>query len=107
MNSGQLQTDGLTAILNQHFQWDKTRMDCCVGMSVALMGVGTANLAQLALSLPCLAQTPSRYRLLQRFFSEHWIDCHDIAHFIMKLFGFTDYSFERSVCSLNLLTLYL
>ncbi|WP_411725721.1 hypothetical protein [Methyloglobulus sp.] len=50
MKSGQLQINGLTAILNQHFQWNKARMDCFVGILVALMGVGT----QLALAFPRL-----------------------------------------------------
>jgi hypothetical protein len=90
MKSGQLHINELTRILNQHFQWNKARMDCFAGMLIALMGVGTVNLTQLALTFPSCAQIPSRYRRMQRFFSEHWLDYNAVAHFIMRLFGFTD-----------------
>jgi Transposase DDE domain len=90
MKSGQLQINELTTILNQHFQWNKARMACFVGMLIALMGVNTVNLTQLALSFPSRAQVPSRYRRMQRFFSGHRFDYNAVAHFIMKLFGFTD-----------------
>ena len=90
MKSGQLQINELTTILNQHFHWNKARMACFVGMLVALMGVGTVNLTQLALIFPSRAQIPSRYRRMQRFFSEHRLDYNAVARFVMKLFGFTD-----------------
>jgi hypothetical protein len=32
MNSGQLQINELTTILNEHFHWNKARMNCFVGM---------------------------------------------------------------------------
>ncbi|PKM10763.1 MAG: hypothetical protein CVV13_11700 [Gammaproteobacteria bacterium HGW-Gammaproteobacteria-3] len=89
MKSGQLQINELTTILNQHFQWNKARMACFVGMLIALMGVGTVNLAELARAFPSRAQILSRYRRMQRFFSGHWIDNNDVARFVMKLFGFT------------------
>ena len=65
-------------------------MACFVGMLIALMGVGTVNLAQLALTFPSRALIPSRYRRMQRFFSGHWIDYNDVAQFVMKLFDFMD-----------------
>jgi hypothetical protein len=52
MNKGQLQTNELSTILNEHFHWNKERMDCLVGMLVALMAVGTASLTQLAIFYP-------------------------------------------------------
>ncbi len=90
MKSGQLQINELTTILNQHFHWNKAKMACFVGMLIALMGVGTVNLTQLALTFPSRAQVSSRYRRMQRFFSGHWIDYNDVAQFIMRLFGFMD-----------------
>lgn len=101
MKSGQLQINELTTILNQHFQWNKARMDCFAGMLVALMGVNTVNLTQLALTFPSRAQVPSRYRRMQRFFSGHWIDYNDVAQFIMKLFGFTDADYYLSLDRTN------
>jgi hypothetical protein len=101
MKSGQLQINELTTILNQHFHWNKARMACFVGMLIALMSVTTVNLTQLALTFPSRAQIPSRYRRMQRFFSTHWLDYNDVAHFIMKLFGFTDADFYLSLDRTN------
>jgi Transposase DDE domain len=101
MKSGKLQINELTGILNQHFQWNKARMGCFVGMLVALMGVNTVNLTQLALTFPSRAQVPSRYRRMQRFFSGHRMDYNAVAHFIMGLFGFTDTDFYLSLDRTN------
>ena len=70
-------------------------------MLIALMGVSTANLTQLALTFPSRIQIPSRYRRMQRFFSEHWINYNDIAQFVMKLFGFIDTDFYLSLDRTN------
>ena len=101
MKSGKLQINELATILNEHFQWNKARMDCFVGMLVALMGVSTVNLTQLALIFPSRGQVPSRYRRMQRFFSECWIDYNDVARFIMRLFGFTDTDFYLTLNRTN------
>jgi hypothetical protein len=101
MRSGKSQINELATILNQHFQWNKARMACFVGMLVALMGVNTVNLTQLALTFPSRAQVPSRYRRMQRFFSECWIDYNDVARFIMRLFGFIDTDFYLSLDRTN------
>jgi Transposase DDE domain len=90
MKSGQLQINELVTILNEHFRWNKARMACFVGMLISLLGVGTVNLAQLALTFPSRALIPPRYRRMQRFFSGHWIDYNDVAQFVMKLFSFMD-----------------
>ena len=52
MNNGTLQINELTAILTEHFQWNKARIACFVGMLIALMAVSTINLAQLAVVFP-------------------------------------------------------
>jgi hypothetical protein len=101
MKSGQLQFNDPTTILNLHFHWNKARMACFVGMLIALMSVSAVNLTQLALTFPSRAQIPSRYRRMQRIFSGHWLDYNDVAHFIMKLFGFTDADFYQSLDSLT------
>jgi hypothetical protein len=76
-------------------------MGCFVGMLIALMVAGTVNLTQLALFFPSKALVSSRYRRIQRFFSEHWIDYNEVAHFIMKLFGFTQNDFYLSLDRTN------
>lgn len=63
--------------------------------------MSTVNLTQLALTFPSRAQIPSRYRRMQRFFSEHWLDYNDVARFIMKLFGFTDTDFYLTLDRTN------
>lgn len=101
MKSGQLQINELRNILNEHFHWHKARLDCFVSMLLALLAVNTVNLTQLAVSFPSRALISSRYRRMQRFFSEHWIDYDDVAWFIMRLFGFTDSDYYLSLDRTN------
>ena len=101
MNKGQLQINELTTILNEHFHWNKARMDCFVGMLVALMAVGTVNLTQLAVFFPSQALISSRYRRIQRFFSHHWLDYNEVAGFIMKLFSFIENDYYLSLDRTN------
>ena len=84
----------LTTILNRHFKWNKARMDCFVGMLIALFYSKTSNLAQLAAAFPGTKKTDSNYRRIQRFLSSgQVIEFNKVAWFIMGLFGFltTDY----------------
>jgi len=74
MNHSQLQINELTLILNEHFQWNKAKMACFVGMLTAIMIVSTVNLTQLALFFPSQATIASRYRRIQRFFHHHRLD---------------------------------
>ena len=46
MKSGQLQINELRNILNEHFHWHKTRLDCFVSMLLELLAVNTVNLTQ-------------------------------------------------------------
>lgn len=97
MKSGELQINELRTILNEHFPWHKARLNCFVGMLLALMAVNTVNLTPLALSFPSRALISSRYRRLQRFFRHHWLDYNEVARFIMKLFGFTAMDYYLSL----------
>lgn len=101
MKSGKLQINELRSILNEHFHWHKARLDCFVGMLLALLAVNSVNLTQLALSFPSCALIPSRYRRLQRFFSHHCLNYNDVAGFIMKLFGFTEMDYYLSLDRTN------
>jgi len=50
---------------------------------------------------PSKALITLRYRRMQRFLSEHWIDYNEVARFIMKLFDFTENSFYLSLDRTN------
>lgn len=101
MKRGQLQINELRNILKKHFHWHKARLDCFVGMLLALMAVNTVNLTQLAVSFPSHALISSRYRRMQRFFSDHWLDYNEVAWFIMRLYGFTETEFYLSLDRTN------
>lgn len=101
MKHSELQINELRSILNEHFNWNKARMACFVGMLISLMIVKTVNLTQLALFFPSQASIPSRYRRIQRFFSGHKMNYNEVAHFIMKLFGFTENDYYLSMDRTN------
>lgn len=101
MNHGELQINELRDILNEHFDWHKARLNCFVGMLWALMAVNTVNLTQLAVSFPSRALIGSRYRRMQRFFSQHRLDYNGVARFIMTLYGFTDSDYYLSLDRTN------
>jgi len=70
-------------------------------MLIALLSVTRVNLTQLALPFPSRTQIPSRYRRRQRFFGDHRLDYNDVAHFLMKLFRFTDADYYLSLDRTN------
>jgi hypothetical protein len=72
--------------LNGCFQWNKARITCFVEMLLALIIVRTVNLNKIACAVSSDAEQASRYRRLQRFFSEFTIDFDMIAGFIFQLF---------------------
>jgi hypothetical protein len=59
----------LSKSLNQHFNWNKCRMDCFIKMLMALFCVRTVNLQSLATAMHSKATINSRYCRLQRFFA--------------------------------------
>jgi hypothetical protein len=87
------QINELSATINQHFNWNKARMDCFIGMLLALFSTCSINLTELAIAFPSKAKIESRYRRIQRFISEYSPSFDKVAWFIMTLFGFleTDY----------------
>ena len=81
--------DGLRTILSNHFAWGKCRLDCFIGMLLALMRLKQINLTQLATAFSSQADIKSRYRRLQRFFQEVRFDYDMLARLIMEeLFDF-------------------
>jgi Co/Zn/Cd efflux system component len=82
------QLNELSALINQTFNWNKARIDCLVGMLIALLSTRSMNLTELAIAFPNEAQPDSRYRRIQRFISDYLPNFDKVSLFIMKLFGF-------------------
>jgi hypothetical protein len=80
----------LTKLLNLHFNWNKARMDCFVGMLIGLLKLRTVNLTELATAFPSLAKPESRYRRIQRFLADYMVNFDDVAWFIMMWFDFLE-----------------
>lgn len=94
-------SDGLRMILKGHLGWGKCRLDCFIGMLLALLRLKQVNLTQLALAFAGQSDPKSRYRRLQRFFREVVFDYDAIAHLIMQLFDFHNQSFYLTVDRTN------
>lgn len=94
-------SDGLRVILKGHLGWGKCRLDCFIGMLLALVRLKHVNLTQLALAFASQADTKSRYRRLQRFFQEVVFDYDAIARLIMQLFDFYDQSYYLTLDRTN------
>lgn len=76
----------LKRIINDHFKWNKARLDCFVRMLLALFAVRTVNLSELAVAFASQAEFDSRYKRLKRFFGKFELDYTVIAKWIFKLF---------------------
>ena len=83
------QISELSTKLNQHFDWNKAKMDCFASMLIGLFKIRSVNLAEIAIAFPSSAQPESRYRRIQRFIHEAPIDYDGVALFVMSLFLFT------------------
>ena len=106
--------DGLRMILKDHVSWSKRRLDCFIGLLLALIQSRHMNLTQLAVNFGGQATLKSRYRRLQRFFQAVVFDYDAVAHLIMQLFDFKDKSYYLTLdrtnwkwgkANLNILTL--
>jgi len=95
------QINELSVMLNQHFKWNKARMDCFVGMLIGLLKTRTINLTELAIAFPSSASVDSRYLCIQRFFSAYPIDFDVIALFIISQFGFLESKYYVTVDRTN------
>ncbi|WP_305910357.1 IS4 family transposase (plasmid) [Methylomarinum sp. Ch1-1] len=94
-------SDGLRVILKGHLDWGKCRLDCFIGMLLALVRLKHVNLTQLALAFTSQADPKSRYRRLQRFFREVVFDYDAIASLIMEMFGLYDQSYYLTLDRTN------
>ncbi|WP_296839273.1 IS4 family transposase [Thiofilum sp.] len=107
-------SDGLRDSLKAHLSWGKPRLDCFVGMLHTLLSARQMNLALLAVHIDSDTDIGSRYRRMQRFFSQVFFNYNDIAHFLMGMFAFSGQQYYLTLdrtnwkwgkSNLNLLTL--
>ena len=88
-------------ILKGHLGWNKGRLDCFVGMLLALVRLKHINLIQLALAFSSQADPKSRYHRLQRFFQYVVFDYDAIARLVMQLFDFYGKSYYLTLDRTN------
>jgi hypothetical protein len=93
MDNSKPQNNELAHILNQHFSWNKARMDCFVGMLIGLLKTRNNNLVEMSTGFVSNAWQESRYRRIQRFIDGHFLSFDRVAWFVMTLFGFLDHPF--------------
>ena len=82
-----IESQGLLKILNGHFNWNKSRMSCFVGMLLALIQVRSVNLAELSCGFGSKAKKESSYKRMQRFFRHFSIDLSEVAKWVLNVFG--------------------
>ena len=82
-------SDGLRDSLKSHLSWGKPRVDCFVAMLLALLNARQMNLTLLAVHMDSDTEIASRYRRMQRFFSQVFINYNEVAHLIMGMFAFS------------------
>lgn len=91
----------LRGILNGYFCWNKARMECFVGMLIALIKVRTVNLNELACGFSSHAQQESRYKRIKRFFKEFTLDFSQVATWVVCLFGLSGQALHLSMDRTN------
>jgi len=94
-------SDGLREILSKFLGWNKCRLDCFVGMLLALMRIKQINLTQLAVAFSSDVALKTRYRRLQRFFQQVVFDYDVIARLIMQMFDFDETSYYITIDRTN------
>jgi Transposase DDE domain len=95
------QINELSDMLNQHFKWNKAKMDCFCGMLIGLIKVRSINLTKIANAYPSQAEPDSRYRRMQRFIHDYPVNFDTVAWFMMKLFNFLNERFYLTLDRTN------
>jgi hypothetical protein len=95
------QINELSAILNQHFKWNKARIDCFCGMQIGLIKARSINLTRIANAFPSKASPDSRYRRMQRFVHDYPLNFDAVAWFMMTLFNFLTVPFYLTMDRTN------
>lgn len=76
----------LKSILAKNFDWNKARIDCFARIILSLFAVRTVNLKEIALCFESKSKIDSRYRRLQRFFSEFIFNAGELSRWLFGWF---------------------
>lgn len=91
----------LSEILNLVLRWNKARADLLSLFIVALIRVRTVNLARIAVAMPGMTKTESKYKRLQRFFRGFDFSADDIALLIVRFLPIRDGQWDLSMDRTN------
>jgi hypothetical protein len=95
------QVNELSEILNQHFKWNKAKIDCFCGMQIGLIKGRSINLTRIANAFPSKASPQARYRRMQRFIHDYPLNFDSVAWFMMTLFNFLSVPFYLTMDRTN------
>ncbi len=78
-------TIALATTFKEFFNWNRARINCIIPLLLAMIQLGTVNLAKIAQAFPGTAKVDSHYKRLQRLFREFSLELDLIAQFIAYL----------------------
>ncbi len=78
-------TIALATTFKEFFNWNRARINCIIPLLLAMIQLGTVNLAKIAQAFPGTAKVDSHYKRLQRLFREFSLELDLIARFIAHL----------------------
>ena len=81
--------------------WHKARTDMLAKLVIALIRVTTVNLVKLSTSIDGKSTLDSKYRRVQRFFSNFDMDFEQIAKFLVSLFPINDSPWSLAIDRTN------
>jgi len=91
----------LTKIFNSELGWNKARATLLSCFIVALLKIRTVCLTKIAVAMPGIAKTDSKYKRLQRFFSGFNFSMDDIAKLIVRFLPIRDEKWYLSMDRTN------
>jgi len=91
----------LSKILNQYFNFHKSRSDCFAQLIVAMVTVKTVNFTHLATAFMTKSFPESCYKRIQRFFRFLQFDSFAVASMVIALFGLKNKKLKLSLDRTN------
>jgi hypothetical protein len=104
IDEGARTMDVLTTVAQQFKEqlgWHKARTDMLAKLVLALIRVTTVNLVKLSTAIDGKATLDSKYRKIQRFFSNFDMDVEQIAKFLVSLFPINDFPWPLAIDRTN------
>ncbi len=78
-------TIALAITFKEFFNWNRARINCIIPLLLAMIQLGTVNLAKMAQTFPGTAKVDSHYKRLQRLFREFRLELDLVAQFLAHL----------------------